>query len=411
MIGLALRANLPGVRVGQVVEIVRREAEPILAEVTGFSGAEAVLVPLSHPENIGPEDLVRPRNEVLSIKCSTSMLGRIFDGLGRPIDGLEAVKSDERWSVMRPPPSALSRMPVEQPLSLGIRAIDSLNTVGLGQRVGVFAGPGVGKSVLLGQIARGTDADVVVVALIGERGREVREFIGGALGSDGLKRAVVVCATSDEPAIVRLKAAFVATAVAEFFRERGQKTLLLLDSITRVARAQREVGLTSGEPPVRRGYPPSVFAMLPRLLERAGNSAKGSMTAVYTVLVEGGDLDEPIAEEVRAILDGHIVLSPELAQRGQFPAIDVPASLSRLMDRLVSKEQRVAAAKIRRLCAILDSKRHIIELGAHRPGVDRELDEAVQGAPSIRRFLEQDQQESVTKESSSEQLIELARRL
>ena len=343
----------------------------------------------------------------LSFRCGEGMLGRVLNGLGRPIDGRGGLRDGEPWPVMRPPPPPLTRPPVTKGLSLGVRAIDALITTGEGQRIGLFAGSGVGKSTLLGQIARGTEADAVVVGLIGERGREVNDFIQDSLGKEGLKRSVVVCSTSDEPALIRLKAAQVATATAEFFRAKGARVLLLMDSLTRVARAQREVGLTAGELPVRRGYPPSVFALLPQLLERAGNSWEGSITAVYTVLVEGGDLEEPITDEVRGILDGHIVLSRELAERGQWPAIDAPASLSRLMDKLISSEHRRAAAKVRNWISTYERQRHLVELGAYQQGSDPQLDEAARMMPLIEELLKQDRDTTTNIEQAEKQLIEL----
>jgi type III secretion protein N (ATPase) len=406
--GLSIRARLPGARVGDTVEIVRQGAPPLLAEIRGFSGAETVLVPFGEVDGIGPEDVVRQTGAPLTFRCGPGVLGRILDGLGRPIDGLGAIEDAEPWPVMRRPPPALTRPPVSETLPMGVRVIDALLTVGQGQRIGLFAGSGVGKSTLLGQVARGTAADAVVVALIGERGREVRDFIEESLGEAGLRRSVVVCSTSDEPALVRLKAAFLATAAAEYFRDRGARVLLLMDSVTRVARAQREVGLTAGEPPVRRGYPPSVFGLLPALLERAGNSAAGSITAVYTVLVEGGDMEEPIADEVRGILDGHVVLAREIAHRGQWPAIDVPASLSRLADRLVDADHRRAAAQVRRWIATYDRQRHLVELGAYERGSDPELDEAAAVMPAVSRFLSQERDAVVPAAQARAELLAVA---
>jgi ATP synthase in type III secretion protein N len=292
--------------------------------------------------------------------------------------------------VDRDPPGALERRPVERPLATGVRVLDGLMTLGEGQRVGLFAGSGVGKSTLLGAIARGAEADVVVVALVGERGREVGEFLDRALGVEGRKKSVVVVATSDVAALERIRAAQVATAYAEHFRDEGARVLLLVDSITRFARAQREVGLAAGEPPVRRGYPPSVFAALPRLLERSGQSAQGSITAIYTVLVEGGDMDEPVADEVRGILDGHVVLDRAVASRGHYPAVDVTVSLSRVMDAIVAPDHRDAARRLRSLVATFEAKRDLVTLGAYAKGSDRELDEAIARMPRIEAFLRQD---------------------
>jgi type III secretion protein N (ATPase) len=408
--GLTVRARLPGARVGDTVEVLRVGGDCLLAEIRGFSGGEVVLVPLGDVRGVGPEDVVRQIGVPLSFKCGEAALGRILDGLGRPIDGRGPIAGAAPWPLMRPPPPPLARPPIQRRLSMGVRAIDALLTAGEGQRIGLFAGSGVGKSTLMGQIARGTEADAVVVALVGERGREVQDFIMESLGERGLARSVVVCSTSDEPALLRLKAAFVATAAAEYFRDRGARVLLLMDSVTRVARAQREVGLAAGEPPVRRGYPPSVFALLPQLLERTGASDRGSITAVYTVLVEGDDMEEPIADEVRGILDGHIVLSRELATRGQWPAIDVPASLSRLMDRLVPDEHRIAAARVRRWIATYERQRHLIELGAYQRGTDKDLDEAAAMMPGILVLLNQGRDTASTGAEASEHVVALARR-
>jgi type III secretion protein N (ATPase) len=312
--------------------------------------------------------------------------------------------------VDRAPPAALGRRPIERPLATGVRAIDALMTLGVGQRVGLFAGSGVGKSTLLGAIARGTDAEVVVVALVGERGREVTEFLEHALGEASRKRSVVVVSTSDAPAIERLRAAQTATAVAEYFRDAGKSVLLLVDSITRVARAQREVGLAAGEPPARRGYPPSVFALLPRLLERSGQSDRGSITAIYTVLVEGGDMDEPIADEVRGILDGHIVLDREIFARGHFPAINVPQSLSRVMPSVVSKDHAAAATTLRSLIANFEQKRDLITLGAYTKGSDARVDKAILAMPNVERFLQQPSGHVANMHESLTELEQLARK-
>ena len=316
-----------------------------------------------------------------------------MDGLGRPIDGGPPVSEAMKRAVDAPAPPALGRRPINQALSTGVRVIDGLLTLGEGQRVGLFAGSGVGKSTLLGAIARGTSADAVVVALVGERGREVGEFLTDTLGEQGRRKSVVVVSTSDAPALERLRAAQSATAIAEFFRDEGMRVMLLVDSVTRFARAQREVGLAAGEPPARRGYPPSVFAMLPRLLERSGQAATGSITAIYTVLVEGGDMDEPIADEVRGILDGHIVLDRALGSRGHYPAVDVLQSLSRVMGRVVSREHAMAAAKMRSLLAAYESKRDLILLGAYTRGADPQVDEAIRKLGRIEDFLRQNADE------------------
>ncbi|MFW5920948.1 MAG: type III secretion system ATPase SctN [Polyangiales bacterium] len=389
IVGLSVRAVIPGVRLGEMVRIERREAPPLDAEVVGFVDDDAMLMPLGSAEGVGPDDPVRPTGRPLRITCSEALLGRVLDGLGRPLDGLEAPADGEPWDVMRRPPNPMTRPRIERPLPLGLRAVDGLLTVGEGQRVGLFAGSGVGKSTLLGQIARQAEADVFVACLIGERGREVREFLEDALGDEGRRRGVVVVATSDAPALVRMQSAYVATAIAEWFRDRGRSVLLMMDSVTRFARAGREVGLAAGEAPARRGYPPSVFAALPSLLERSGTSERGAITAFYTVLVEGGDMEEPIADEVRGILDGHVVLERELAARGHFPAIDVLQSLSRVMDAVTSDEHRAAARRLRELLATYESKRDLISLGAYKKGTDPRVDEAIAHIDAIEAFLRQ----------------------
>jgi len=388
IVGMTIRASIPGVRVGEVVEIERRDAEPLTAEVVGFELDDAMLLPLGTPRGVGPDDRVRATGQPLSIVASDALLGRVLDGLGHPIDGGPPLRGT-RWPVMREAPAPLSRRRIDRPLVTGIRAIDGLMTLGEGQRVGLFAGSGVGKSTLLGRIARQADADVVVVGLVGERGREVREFLEDCLGEAGRERAVVVVATSDAPALLRVRSAWVATAIAEHFREAGRRVLLLMDSVTRFARAAREVGLAAGEPPARRGYPPSVFAALPRLLERGGTSAAGTITGVYTVLVEGGDLDEPVADETRGILDGHVVLDRELAARGRWPAIDPLRSLSRVMPRVTPPEHMEAARAMRAHLAVYEAKRDLVLLGAYDRGQDRRLDAALDRIDDIEAFLRQ----------------------
>src|SRR4051794_13420903 len=397
--GLVVRASVPGVRIGELVTITstsaaRSDGAPLRAEVVGFRGDESVLMPLGEATGIGPDSLVTPTGRPFSIAVSDRLLGRVLNGLGDPIDGAGPIADAREWSVDRPAPDPLSRPRVSRPLPLGVRALDALLTVGEGQRLGIFAGSGVGKSTLMGQIARQTEADVNVIALVGERGREVVDFLEESLGPAGQARSVVVCATSDAPSLVRLKAAFVATAIAEWFRAQGRRVLFMLDSLTRVARAQREVGLAAGEPPARQGYPPSVFAMLPRLLERTGTDDKGSITALYTVLVAGGDMDEPIADEVRGILDGHVVLSRELAARNQWPAVDVLPSLSRLMNAIAEPAHRAAAQRLRELMAAYERQRDLILLGAYQRGADPLTDRAIAAQDAIAAFLRQRTDES-----------------
>ena len=432
--GLVLRATAPGARVGELVEIERltdlaTEAHGgsatrshirhkgrdggLLAEVVGFRGEEVVLLPLGLVAGVGPNSVVRPLGTPLLIRCGSALLGRVLDAYGEPIDDGPPLSDSESdlitCPVEREAPEPLRRRRITEPLALGIRAVDACLTVGQGQRLGLFSGPGVGKSTLLGQIARNTSADVIVIGLIGERGREVRDFIERELDPSAQKKTVVVCATSDEPPLLRLKAALSATAIAEHFRDRGKRVLLLLDSLTRVARAQREVGLAAGELPARQGYPPSVFALLPRLLERTGQAEFGSITAIYAVLLTGSgeDADDIIAEEVRATLDGHIELSRTLAERGHFPAVDVLRSLSRLMDDLVDGSQRTAAARLREVLALCERQRDLLLLGAYQRGTDRETDQALELQPKIEAFLRQSRSEKSDPKETRRQLLQL----
>ena len=407
--GLAITAAIPGARTGDLVRIVPHAGREVEAEVIGFRGEDVALMALGRAEGISAGDRVLSDGRRLAAPIGDGLLGRVLDGHGRPLDGRPLPAGLEWRPVDGPPPNPLVRMRVERPLCLGVRSIDGLATVGEGQRLGLFAGSGVGKSTLLGMIARRASADRIVIALVGERGREVRDFIEDSLGEKGLARSVVVCATSDTPAVTRLRSGLTATAIAEGFRERGLNVLLLLDSITRLARAQREVGLSAGEPPGRRGFPPSVFAMLPALLERAGNSSRGTLTAIYTVLVEGSDLDEPVSDEVRSILDGHIVLDRSAAQRGRYPAVDPLASVSRLMDRIVPDEHRRAAAWLRETMAVYEEHRDLVTVGAYRKGSDPRLDKAVALVGEIEAFLGQDRDEEAPLEGTRDRLVGLYR--
>lgn len=388
VVGLTIWVRMPGVRVGDAV-LVHRRCGPLFGEVVGVQPQSAVVMGLGHVNGIAVDDEVTSLGGPYQVRVSEGLVGRIVDGLGQLIDGGPELVGGAMRGLDVAPPAALTRKPIVRPLATGVRVIDGLLTMGEGQRVGLFAGSGVGKSTLLGQIARGTSADVVVVGLIGERGREVGDFVQNTLGASGLAKAVVVVATSDASAMERLRAAQVATSIAEYFRDLGGKVLLLMDSITRFARAQREVGLAAGEPPARRGYPPSVFAMLPRLLERVGQSARGSISAIYTVLVEGGDMDEPVADEVRGILDGHVVLDRTIASRGCYPAVDVLQSLSRVMSTVASVKHVRDAQRMRRLMAAYESKRDLITLGAYVRGADAQVDEAIEKMPKIEAFLQQ----------------------
>jgi type III secretion protein N (ATPase) len=410
--GLVVRATVAGARLGEIAILGSGDGSDPLsrvpAEVVGFRGDEVVLMPLGPLPAIGPDAVVSPTGRRLLVRVGDGLLGRVLDGLGRPMDGggLVAGRTEE-WPVDRGAPDPLLRRRIARPLSFGIRAIDGCLTVGEGQRIGVFAGSGLGKSQLLGQIARQADSDVNVVCLVGERGREVRELWDEAIGQEGRGRCVLVCATGDEAALLRIKSTLVATAIAEWFRARGRRVLLLLDSLTRLAHAQREVGLAAGELPVRQGYPPSVFALLPRLLERAGNAQHGSITALYTVLLPGGDMEEPIADEARAALDGHIVLSRNMAERGHWPAIDVLASLSRVMGLVVDAGQGEAAAKLRELIACYEEKRDLIALGAYRAGSDARVDRALAKMAAIDGFLRQGLRERSSPGQTRQRLLAL----
>jgi ATP synthase in type III secretion protein N len=407
LVGLVLKATLPGVHLGDQVHLIRAGREPLLAEVIGFSQERTLLMPLGELDGVGPDSLVESTGSPLSLRCGSGLLGRVVDGLGRLLDGGPPLATPlVDWPVDRPAPSPLERPRIRRPLELGVRVIDGLLTVGEGQRIGLFAGSGAGKSTLLGQIARNTAAEVTVICLVGERGREVREFIEDSLGA-GLARSVVVCATSDAPPLVRMRSAQIATAIAEYFRDQGRRVLLLMDSVTRYARALREVALAAGEPPARRGYPPSVFARLPRLLERTGAAARGSITAIYTVLVEGGDMEEPVADEVRGVLDGHVVLSRELAQRGHWPAVDVLQSLSRVMPAVTDEQHRAAAAEVRRVLATYERHRDLILLGAYQRGSDRAIDHALGKIEAVLALLQQRVDEHPALEETRRRLLAL----
>lgn len=389
IIGLMVEASGPRVSVGEYCHIVTRSGLEIPAEVVGFRNSTTLLLPLAELEGIAPGDLVIPQERKLEVNVGPGLLGRILDGLGRPLDGLP-LEISTSYPLLSQPPNALMRPRIRESLSVGVRAIDGLLTIGRGQRMGIFAGSGVGKSTLLGMMARNTSASVNVIALVGERGRELREFIEKDLGEEGLARSVIVVATSDQPALVRLKAAFTATAVAEYFRDQGRHVLLMMDSVTRFAMSQREVGLTAGEPPATRGYPPSVFALLPKLLERSGMSEKGSITGIYTVLVDGDDHNEPVADAVRGILDGHIVLTRELAMQNHYPAIDVLQSVSRVMTDVISPEHKKLAGQLREHLAVYQDAKDLIDIGAYVSGSNPRIDAALKYIDGIRRFLRQD---------------------
>ncbi|MDU4959909.1 MAG: flagellar protein export ATPase FliI [Sporomusaceae bacterium] len=408
IIGLLIESQGPLAQLGEFCTIhPRAAAEPVPAEVVGFRRDRVLLMPLGEMQGIGPGCEVRAGRKFCGVKAGPQLLGRIIDGLGNPLDDKGPIFGPVEYPLQAPPPSPLSRPRISEQLSVGVRAIDGLLTLGRGQRVGIMAGSGVGKSTLLGMIARNTEADISVIALVGERGREVREFIERDLGEAGLKRSVVVVATSDQPALLRIKCAMAATAIAEYFRDSGRNVMLMMDSVTRFAMAQREVGLTVGEPPATRGYTPSVFAMLPRLLERAGTGEKGSITGIYTVLVDGDDMNEPIADAVRSILDGHIVLSRSIAAANHFPAIDILASVSRLMLEIVPAEHLRSAQKMRSLLATYREAEDLINIGAYAAGSNPAIDAAIASIQPIREFLQQQVYEQSTMTQTVERLGQL----
>jgi flagellum-specific ATP synthase len=388
-VGLSVTVSGITGRIGDLLAIGDGQA-PVLAEVVAVDDHNCTCLPLGEMAGIGNGDRVTSTGGPLRVGVGPQLRGRVLDGLGQPLDGRPLTGALDYVSVEMAPPAAMSRQRVDEPLTMGVRAIDSLISVGRGQRVGIFAGSGVGKSSLLSMITRGTSAQITVVALIGERGREVREFLENDLGEDGLRDAVVVIATSDQPPMVRLRAAFTATRIAEWFRDQGQDVLLLMDSVTRLATAQREIGLSAGEPPASRGYPPSVFALMPRILERAGGGAAGSITGLYTVLVEGEDHNEPVADTARSILDGHIVLDRRLATAGHFPSIDVLESVSRVVNSVTTPEQQQLARRARQLLAARRDVKELVEIGAYVAGTNPRADRALELWPALEAFLQQD---------------------
>ncbi|MFH1829442.1 MAG: flagellar protein export ATPase FliI [Pseudomonadota bacterium] len=408
--GIVVRAVVPGVRIGELCFIVPyHNRPPIKAEVVGFKDQEVLLMPLGELEGIGLGNDVIPTSHTLTVRVGEKLLGRILDGMGDPLDAEDKgpLECLIEYPVTANPPEAMKRERVVKPISVGIKSIDSMLTVGEGQRVGIFSAAGVGKSTLIGMIARNTEAEVNVICLVGERGREVRDFLERDLGPEGLARSVVVVSTSDQPSLVRLKAAYVATAIAEYFRDQGKKVILMMDSVTRFARALREVGLAVGEPPARQGYTPSVFSTLPRLLERSGNSDKGSITAFYTILVAGDDMNEPVADETRSILDGHIVLSRALAARNQYPAIDVSESISRVMDSIIDDDHKSAAGKLREVVANYEKERDLILIGAYEEGSDPNVDYAIEKIEEVNNFLKQGVEDKVSLQEAIEMLKEI----
>ena len=408
VIGLTVESIGPDAKLNDVCKILLRDkpGQHINAEVVGFKDNRIVLMPFENVDGIGPGCIVENTNEALNVNVGEGLLGKTVDGLGVPTDGSE-LQSFERYPVEQTAPDPMDRVIINEILPLGVKAVDGLVTIGKGQRIGIFAGSGVGKSTLLGMFARNTKADINVIALIGERGREVREFIERDLGEEGMKRSVVVVATSDKPALIRNKAAKTATAIAEYFRDQGKDVLLMMDSLTRFSMAQREIGLASGEPPVTRGYPPSMYSEMPKLLERAGNSDKGSITGLYTVLVDGDDFNEPITDTARSILDGHIMLSRKLAHKNHYPAIDVLQSISRCMSQIADKHQKELAGRLKNVMATYTEAEDLINIGAYKSGSNKNIDYAISKIDKVNEFLMQATDEKITFEDEIRRLEEV----
>ena len=391
VVGLTIESNGPDAKLDDLCRIIVDEetGKYVSAEVIGFKDGKTLLMPFDNTEGIGSGCIVENLGYPLSVSVGEEMLGMTLDGIGRPING-EEYQGTASYPIEAPAPDPLKRVIISDPLPLGVKAVDGLMTIGKGQRIGIFAGSGVGKSTLLGMFARNTKADINVIALIGERGREVREFIERDLGEEGMRRSVLVVATSDKPALVRRKAAQTATAIAEYFRDQGRDVLLMMDSLTRFSMAQREIGLASGEPPVTRGYPPSVYAQMPKLLERAGNGEAGSITGLYTVLVDGDDFNEPITDTARSILDGHIMLDRKLGHKNHYPAIDVLQSISRCMSQIATKEHKAAAGRLKNVLATYNEAEDLINIGAYKSGANQNIDYAIEKIDSINEYLCQD---------------------
>src|SRR5215831_1637309 len=408
MVGLALEASGCQAAVGDVCDLLNGDGSKVEAEVVGFAGDKLFLMPTGEVHGLAPAARVVPRQRAGLVHVGPGLLGRIIDGTGTPLDGLGPIQADERTKLLGQSINPLARHPIDTPLDVGVRSINALLTVGRGQRIGLFAGSGVGKSVLLGMMAKYTSADVIVVGLIGERGREVKELVDRILGPAGRRRAVVIATPADNPPLMRLHGAWLATSIAEYFRDRGKSVLLLMDSLTRFAQAQREIGLAIGEAPATKGYPPSVFARLPQLVERAGNGAdKWSITAFYTVLTEGDDQQDPIADAARAILDGHVVLSRRIAESGLYPAIDIEASISRVMHDIVPAPQLQLARQFRQALSTYQQNRDLIAIGAYARGSDPRIDAAIAAWPQLQRLLQQDMHERVDFQTSAAALTQL----
>ena len=407
VVGLTLESIGPSAKLGDMCCIISGEDKSrIMAEVIGFREDRVLLMPYNEVVGVGIGSRVENTGKPLTVRVGDELLGRTLDGLGNPIDG-DAIDCDEAYSIEAAPPDPLKREIIDEILPLGVKAVDGLLTLGKGQRIGIFAGSGVGKSTLLGMFARNTKADINVIALIGERGREVREFIERDLGPEGMARSVVVVATSDKPALIRKTAAKTATAIAEYFRNQGKDVLLMMDSLTRFSMAQREIGLASGEPPVSRGYPPSVYSEMPKLLERAGRSDKGSITGLYTVLVDGDDFNEPITDTARGILDGHVILSRKLGHKNHYPAIDILPSISRVMSSIVEKTHKQAAGKLKSVLATYTEAEDLINIGAYKPGSNKNIDYAIAKIDAVNRYLRQDVYDKFTLEEEINMLIDI----
>jgi flagellum-specific ATP synthase len=408
VVGLIIEAQVQGVSIGDLCSIMLgREENETYAEVVGFREGRVLLMPLGTTAGIAPGSKVLAAGHPLKVKVGPKLLGRVLSGLGEPIDDKGPIEFTEESSLDATPPDPVKRPRVTEVLRVGVRSIDGLLTCGRGQRMGIFAGSGVGKSTLMGMIARNAEADVNVISLIGERGREVRDFIEESLGEEGLKKSVVIVATSDQPPLIRLKGAFVGTAIAEYFRNKGSKVILMMDSVTRFAMAQREIGLATGEPPTTRGYTPSVFALLPKLMERSGTAEVGTITAFYTILVEGDDFNEPIADQSRSILDGHIILSRDLAAKNHYPAINIPQSVSRIMTNLVSDEHKEAAAKLREVLARYAEAEDLINIGAYVKGSNPKIDYAISKIDEVNEFLKQGTFDQCDYEETVERLLSI----
>ncbi|MBP5250703.1 MAG: flagellar protein export ATPase FliI [Lachnospiraceae bacterium] len=390
VVGLTIESTGPEAKINDTCEIILKETrKKVLCEVVGFKEGHLLLMPYEDVGGISIGDCVVANGQSFGVPVGNNLLGHVLDGIGRPIDG-STIFTETYYNSEAKPPNPMERVMIDQVLPLGVKCVDALITLGKGQRIGIFAGSGVGKSTLMGMFARNTKADINVIALIGERGREVREFIERDLGPEGQTRSVIVCATSDQPALIRKKAAKTATAIAEYFRDSGMDVLLMMDSLTRFSMAQREIGLASGEPPVSRGYPPSVYGEMPKLLERAGKTEKGSITGIYTVLVDGDDMNEPIADTARGILDGHIVLSRKLAHKNHYPAVDVLQSISRVMSSIVTKEHKKAANTLKNVLATYNESEELINIGAYKAGSNKDIDYAIEKIGAVNSFLMQD---------------------